>query len=186
MYIIYKYKCNHHHHHHHPTQLSQIFQVMIPLLGKIWSLTSNYAIYRIVIVVVGDNDDDEHDKNKFHIRNRDIARTPALGTSIGGRGLSGDDGLSSKDKDVYGEITKIIQKRDTISYLADSYSESYTESFILRNDEGVSPEKLPIPEIGTSVGITTLSHIKSFACNNKSFYQNETSSTKPIPIVIRR
>jgi DNA topoisomerase-1 len=31
------------------------------------------------------------------------------------------------------------------------------KSFILRNSSGVSPEKLPIPEIGTSIGIATIS-----------------------------
>ena len=73
---------------------------MLPLLGKIWSLTSNYAIRSIVIVAVGDTN--EPDETKFHIRNRDI--------------------------DVYGEITKIVQKRDTIAYLAESYTESYIDS----------------------------------------------------------
>ena len=115
---------------------------MLHLLGKIWSLTSNYAIYSIVIVVAGDTDE-----TKFHIRNRDIAITPAIGTSTGVRGLSGDDGLSSNDKDIYGEIIKIMQKRDTISYLAESYTDS--RSYI------------------------------------KSFLEKGTSSTKPIPIILR-
>ena len=121
---IYYIQCN-----RQPNQPSQIFHAILPLLGKIWSLISNYAICSIVIVV--DNDTESRDITP-HIQTRDI--------------------------DIYEEITKIMQKRNTISYLPDSYNESYNNSYI-----------------------TSCSRIKSLTSHEK-----EPGSTKPIPIILRR
>jgi hypothetical protein len=84
-------------------------------------LTSNYAICSIVIVAVGDTN--KPDETKLHIRNREI--------------------------DIYEEITKIVQKRATIAYLTDSYTESYIDSSSYIKsflEKGTSSTK-PIPII---------------------------------------
>lgn len=104
---------------------------MLPLLRKIWSLTSNYVICSIVIVVVGDTNE-PHETTFL----RRTVRGTVRGTSTG---------VPQDEIDVYGEITKIVQKRDTIAYLAESYTESrsYIKSFL---EKGTSSTK-PIPII---------------------------------------
>jgi hypothetical protein len=100
---------------------------MLPIFRKIWSLTSNYVICSIVIVDVGDTNE-PHETT--------FLRRTLRGTSTG---------VSQDEIDVYGEITKIVQKRDTIAYLAESYieSRSYIKSFL---EKGTSSTK-PIPII---------------------------------------